>query len=159
MSGIFVESVGFEFESSRIHPFKREGKLAATNLEGSSDELEIKLDGNTVTIYQDSPEKTTELFDGKLLRKPISRFLPIDPSSTRLSYPPHLKSGHPKEDVQYLSGTKFNLEIEYLINKGISKIDLNRIISDELPKLYNFPSSFDILITLLLLINLYKIVN
>jgi len=139
MSGIFVESVGFEFEVSRIHPFIREGKLAARNLE-DSDELEIKLDGNTVTIYQDSPEITTELFDDDLLRKPISRFLPKDPSSTRLSYPPHLQSDH-KEDVLYLSGTKFNLEIEYLINKDISQIDLNRVISEELPKLYNFLSS------------------
>lgn len=136
MSGIFVESVGFEFESSAIHPFKREKTLLATNLEDSSDELEIKLDDNTVTIYQDSPENITELFDDELLRNPISIFLSKDSPST---YPPHHL--YHEKDVQYLSGTKFNLEIEYLINKDISKIDLNSIISEELPKLYDFLSS------------------
>ena len=146
MSGIKVESVGFEFETSTIHPFKQI-KGDADNLE-EKDELKIMVDGNTLTIYQDSPLNIKTLFDDTLLRKPISRFLPLSDPHDPHAYPirttpyPHLlQNDYPKEDVNYLNDLKFNLEIEYLINEDISNKDLNLVISEELPKLYDYLSS------------------
>jgi hypothetical protein len=137
MSGIFVESVGFEFESSAMHPFKKSMHPNRVENLKETDDLEIKLDKNTLSIYQDSPGNIKTLFSDELLRKDIPKFLPKPPHT----YPPPDLLNYPREDVNFLDDVKYNLEIEYLIYEGISKKDLNIVISEELPKLYDFLSS------------------
>ena len=97
MSGIFVESVGFEFEVSTIHPFKREGNKMTT-----LDESDFFMKDNRdykMIFAKDISSRLSHIFPYETkVNKPVTKFLPLKDNS-----PIECKFSGDNPDIDYIS--------------------------------------------------------
>ena len=166
MSGIFVESVGFEFEVSTIHPFKLVGDKMST------------LDETDYFVKENKDYKMVFAKDmSSIFRKvfpmenkgnmPVTKFLPFkkddspleckfsgknpdidyispdtrtvkhyDGDKLSIEQIEQFKKENPHISLYFIKNECNNFELEFLVTKNISNTDLNNVIIEQFSNIY-----------------------